>query len=338
MPNVDTLVTGGAGFVGLAVVEQLLQSGESVVVLDRIAPPEEFVNLARTLPGRLSCELADIRSRDEVERCLTRHDPRAVIHGAAVTSDAAREGRTPDLVVQTNLAGTLNLLEILRRGPRRRFVHLSTSGVYGDIAHRPGFDAATVEETVLAEPKTLYAISKAAAEQVVLRYADLFGLDAVCARIGICWGPWEYDTGLRDPFSVPLQLLRVASAGGSASLTRDPTKDWAYSRDVGRAVAALKNAGSTPSRVYNVGADEIWPASSWAERLRAAFPDFDYRIGEPAGPAPIEVYGPKDRPPLDVGRLKTELGFSFHYASEAAFADYLDWASGFRCWRLGGGA
>lgn len=335
MPNVDTLVTGGAGFVGLAVVEQLLLAGESVAVLDIVAPPDEFLSYADTLAGRLTIELADVRAREEVACCLERHAPAAVIHGAAVTPDADRERRDPEPAVQTNLVGTLNLLEALRRGPRRRLVHLSTSGIYGDIAHRPGFHAATVAETVLPDPVTLYAVSKAAAEQTVRRYAALFGLDVVCARVGICWGPWEYDTGLRDPFSVPLQMLRIAKGRGSAVMPRDPRKDWAYSRDVGRAILALKNARTPPSPVYNVGADEVWPASAWADRLREAFPGFDYRVGDPPGRTGVEVYGPRDRAPLDVGRLKSEIGFAFRYGHQEAFGDYLDWAASFNCWQAG---
>ena len=334
MSDTDTIVTGGSGFVGLAVVEQLLLRGESVAIADVIPPPEEFVAHAGTLGGRLAFHPLDVQQGPAVAQLLERLAPRTVIHAAAVTSDAARERRDPDLVVRTNLMGTLNLLEAVRQGPGCRLVHLSTSGVYGDIANRRGFHASAIDEEVPPDPRTLYAVSKAAAELTVRRYAELFGLDAVCARIGICWGPWEYDTGLRDPFSAPLQLLRTAARRGQAALARDAIKDWAYSRDVGRAVVAIKDAGQTPSQVYNVGADAVWPISAWAERLRDAFPGFAFALPEPASPT-IELYGPKDRPPLSVERLKSEIGFAFAYDREAAFADYLDWAGRFACWKSG---
>jgi nucleoside-diphosphate-sugar epimerase len=119
-------------------------------------------------------------------------------------------------------------------------------------------------------------------------------------------------------------------------MPRNPTKDWAYSRDVGRAIVALRNARSIPSPVYNVGAEEVWPVSAWAERLGEAFPGFELDIGCKPEDASIEVYGTRDRAPLNVGRLKSEIGFAFRYDRARAFEDYLEWASDFRCWRIGG--
>lgn len=334
--QVDVLITGGSGFIGLATVEQFLLAGKRVAILDRLAPPMEFVDYAKTLSGSLETIEADVSRKDAIVQSLAACRPDVVVHAAAATPDVRRERRTPELVVQTNIVGTQNLLEALRASPVRRLVHLSTSGVYGDIANRSGFLEGSVQEEVLLDPVTLYALTKASAEKLVLRYRDLFKMDAICARVGLSWGPWEYDTGIRDPFSVPLQLLQVAQLGGSAFLPRDPTKDWAYSRDIGRAIVALSEKPVVPSTIYNVGCDDVWPASAWAERLTTAFPGFGYAVGPDNNVsdfAKIEVYGAKDRPPLNVERIKTDVGFEFRYRTRQAFEDYLEWASLFQCWR-----
>lgn len=338
MQQFDALVTGGSGFIGLAAVEQFLLGGKSVAILDRLTPPREFLDYAQTLPGSVEVLQADIADKDAILHCLSRFQPDVVVHAAVATPDMHRERRTPELAVQTNIVGTQNLLEALRVSPVRRLVHLSTSGVYGDIANRPGFSESSVLETVLPDPVTIYALTKASAEKLVLRYRDLFGMDAVCARVGLSWGPWEYDTGVRDPFSTPLQLLRVASAGGAAHLPRDPVKDWAYSRDIGRAIVILSGSQSLPSTIYNLGCDDVWPVSAWAERLRKAFPGFTCSIApdsKQSGAQDIEVYGAKDRAPLNVDRLKSETDFVFEYRTARAFEDYLEWASRFQCWRNG---
>ena len=211
MQQFDALVTGGSGFIGLAAVEQFLLGGKSVAVLDRLTPPREFLDYAQTLPGSVEVLQADIADKDAILHCLSRFQPDVVVHAAVATPDMHRERRTPELAVQTNIVGTQNLLEALRVSPVRRLVHLSTSGVYGDIANRPGFGAAS--ETVLPDSVTTYALTKASAEKLVL-VTDL-GMDAVGARR--LSRPWN-----TIPASAILQhspqLLRVASAGSAAHL------------------------------------------------------------------------------------------------------------------------
>ncbi|WP_366555102.1 NAD-dependent epimerase/dehydratase family protein [Aquibaculum sediminis] len=335
MGAAGTLVTGGAGFIGLAVVEQLLLAGERVVILDVLSPPAEFISYADRLPGTLRFERGDVTEPVFLTEQFARHNPAAIVHAAAITSNAARERDDPFGIMEVNSTGTINVLEAIRNGPSRRLVQLSTSGVYGDIANRPGFDEATVTESVLGHPTSLYAISKAAAERAVLRYGELFEMNVVCARIGIAWGPWEYDTSVRDPLSVPLQLLRAASSGRHAAMPRDPFKDWAYSRDIGRAVVTLLQRPDIRGQVFNIGSDWSWHASDWAEHLAQNFENFAYSVGDSGGEGAvfIDPYMDKDRQPLDVSALKKEAGFAFSFNKNKAFADYLSWAAEFSIWR-----
>lgn len=330
-----TLVTGGAGFVGLAVVEQLLAQGEHVAALDVVDLPPDARELFARLPGRLEAVHGSVLDAELLGATLKRLHPETVVHAATVTPDGAREQADPVTVNEVNFNGTLCLLEALRRQPAR-LLHLSTSGVYGPIQHRPGFTAPLIGEDVLPDPRTFYAVSKAAAEQTVLRYAELFGIEAVVARVGVAWGPWEYDTGARHVFSAPLQLLRLAQAGRPAVIGRESVKDWSYSRDIGRGVAALANAGAAlRSRVFHVGGDAEWPVTDFARKLAAAFPGFAWTIAErPDDPAVnVTLSKASDRPGLDIGRLQRETGYRPAYGFDAACADYLDWAARTRCWR-----
>src|SRR5690606_32841577 len=121
-----------------------------------------------------------------------------LVHGAAVTSAAARERCEAERIVEVNLVGTLRALTAARRHAVRRVLYLSSGAVYGDNA----FDRESLDEDAdLPVPDTLYAITKYAAERSVLRCAGLWGIDVLVARLGSVFGRWEYDTGLRDTLS-----------------------------------------------------------------------------------------------------------------------------------------
>ncbi len=335
MPQASTLVTGGAGFVGLALVEHLLTLGEHVTVFDIIELPPDAKNLFAGLPGRLDVVRGSVLDRAALDEAVARAQPTTLVNAAAVTPNGPQEKADPMLVNQVNFNGTLEVLEVVR-ARKLRLLHLSTCGVYGAVQDRPGFWAPVVGEDVLPGPATLYAISKTAAEQTVQRHMELFGIDALIARVGVTWGPWEYGTGSRHVFSAPLQLLRLAHAGREAVISRESIKDWSYSRDVARGIAMLKNAATPlPSRLFNVSGDAMWAISDFARRLTFAFPGFCFRIAQSDSDLAINATLSKasDRQGLDVSRLKRETGYAPAYDFETAFTDYLGWAERTTCWR-----
>src|SRR5690606_17536816 len=178
-------------------------------------------------------------------------EPERIINCAAITPTAVQERNDPRKIFQVNLLAVFNLLE-LARDRNILLVHVSSSGAFGEIQLRPGFTEPTISEDVLKDPVSYYGISKHAAEQVVLRYAELFGTRILIARVGVVYGPWEYDTGARNIFSAQLQLLRHAMAGREARLERDAVRDFVYSRDVGRAIVALSQAQSLHSKIFHI--------------------------------------------------------------------------------------
>ncbi len=335
MKNVSTLVTGGAGFVGLALVEHLLGQGEAVTVLDVIDVPVDAKQIFSKLPGQLRALRGSVLDRGALNAAVEASRPSAIVNAATVTPDGGRESVDPISVNEVNFNGALNVLEVVRTH-RIRLVHLSTSGVYGEIQNRPGFSSPLVDEDVLPGPRSLYAISKTAAEQTVMRYVELFGIDAVVARVGVAYGPWEYETGSRHVFSAPLQLLRLAHVRTEAVISRQSIKDWSYSRDIARGIALLKDAREgLKSRIFNVSGDTAWAISDFAQYLTTAFPGFRFRIAASTSDPAVNATLSKasDRQGLDMARLKRETSYVPAYDPASAFCDYVAWADQTKCWR-----
>jgi UDP-glucuronate 4-epimerase len=329
-----SVVTGGSGFVGLSVVERLLQDREDVIIYDRVKPPAEAVDYLEGLPGKLRIVQGDVLDATGLAECIGASRPSCLVHCAAITPNTSSEMRDPALALNVNFSGTVNVLEQARQISDIQVICVSSSGIYGDLGQRRDVVGNSVSESLLPAPTSLYAISKSAAEQAALRYRELFGMNIIVVRVGVAFGPWEYDTGIRDPLSVHLMLARLAMQGARAVLPRDPSKDWVYSRDIAGALAALKRVPTLSSTIFNVSGPSVWSAGDFARRLAAEFPSFEYLCSPTAeAPANIDLHGAKDRPVLDISRLRAEAGFVPHYGLEQAFTDYVAWMRRFELWK-----
>jgi len=316
------LITGGTGFVGLAVVEELLSQGKSVVTYGpQDVPPGARAYFA-TLGGSLACEVGDVCDGTALRAALQRHDVTKIIHGAAITAGAEREKRQPHPVIQVNLLGTLEVLEAAVTHGVQRVVQLGTGSVYGAQVKRDG----TLEpETDPPIPDSLYGITKYAAERLACRYRNTRSLDVSVARLGVVFGRWEHDTGVRDTLSLAYNLVRLARQGEAAKLAPQLPNDWVYSRDVARAVALLVNAPALHHDVYQIGTGQRWPIEEWCELLAQRFPAFSYTRAESVEDANIGRVTPSPRPPFSIDRLRDELGYEPMFGVRAALDDYLDW-------------
>jgi nucleoside-diphosphate-sugar epimerase len=162
-----TLITGGAGFVGLNLAERLLSEGETVVSFDARLPPPAFLEATRALPGVLHVVEGDIRDSGARLRAFDAAPVDMVFHGAAITADAEREKISPDIILDVNLNGTLRMLEAARDREVGRFVYPSSLVVYGASLYDRGL---AVEDETPAIPETLYGITKYAGERLALRF------------------------------------------------------------------------------------------------------------------------------------------------------------------------
>ncbi|MEK6591637.1 MAG: NAD(P)-dependent oxidoreductase, partial [Pseudomonadota bacterium] len=185
------LVSGGAGFVGLNVVEALLARGETVVLLDRGTLPPGAQRICVRHANHLVIATGDVLDAEALATVVEQHRVERIVHCAAVTSGPQREAQDPAGIVDVNLKGTINILAAAHRCRVKRVVYVSSGAVYGESLYK----LPRVDEESPALPLTIYAATKFAAERTCLRLAELWQLDVVCARLGTVIGPWERDTG-----------------------------------------------------------------------------------------------------------------------------------------------
>jgi UDP-glucuronate 4-epimerase len=306
------LVTGGAGFVGLNVVEQLVARGDAVLVFDVAAP-------------RISVphELGDIADASAVERLFAKHRPQAVIHLAAITADAERDAREPRRIAEVNLIGTLNTLESARRHGVRRIVYASTGALYGaaGIGAREPLD----EERDRPLPEAMYGITKYAAERACLRLAALWQLDIRIGRLAMTYGRWEHTTDARQVLSAPTQIARLARAGREAVFPALGATDYIYAADVARALIALLDAQAPRHRLYHLGTGVAWALPQWCEQLAKHFPRFGWRESTRAEECNVRSLATVMRTRFANRRLVEDLGWQPRYDLASSAADFVSW-------------
>jgi nucleoside-diphosphate-sugar epimerase len=309
-----TLITGGTGFVGLALAEALRRRGEDVVLLAPTAPPDEFCSLL----GGVTFVRGDVTDSVAVRAVLTEFGIERLVHAAAITPNAERERREAARIFDVNTSGTLLAVgEALGIPSMRRIIVLSSVAVYG-FAH-PGPGGTYDEVSSVLAPSALYGISKLAAEQGALRLASLMGRAVHVVRLGPLFGPWEYATGQRDNLSPHRQVLDAALEGRTVVLPRPMVADWLYSRDAGEALAALTMKDELAVPVYNIGGSRMSDVAEWCRLLAPRFPRFSWRIAEPGEVATVTYGLPHDRAALAVERLGSEIGpFSSRRLEDAA--------------------
>ncbi len=313
-------VTGGSGFVGLNLLEQLLGRGDDVVSFSLAPPPERAVRAFARLPGSLRHVDGDVRDTVALGKALARSGARQVIHGAVITAGIDRERSDPTSIVTTNVQGTVNALDAARRQGVERFLYLSSASVYGANALS---DSELSEGRTAPLPISLYAVTKYAAEGIARRYGSIFDMQVVAARLSAVFGRWEYDTGLRDTLSPPYLLTQMAAAGSAAVLADEGWRDWIYGPDAASGIIALLDAAQLSEDVYNVGTGQTWSLREWCENLAARQPAFSYCIG--GGPDVGTIIDPGHRSPLSIERISRDTTYSPRFTLVKALEDYLRW-------------
>ncbi len=320
------LIVGGQGFVGLNIAEQLLAQGHAVALFGPDSAPTAFKETLKALPGELIITDGDISRADDLEHAFAAFTPDRVVNAAAITAGLDREKSSARRIFEVNLLGTVELLEACIRHKIPRMVQLSTGSVFGE---RSRSSAWLDEGSSPALPESLYGISKFAAERTCIRYATKRGLSVTALRLGTVFGRWEYDTGLRDTLSIPLQLLRSAQAGQAAVLLRECADDWVYSIDVAFGVLAALNSQLTPKPLYHLSAGLRWDVADWCQRMCSAFPGFTYALVDDPALCTIGRTSSPSRSPMNIERIKSDLGYKPEYLTEAALTDFLRWGENY---------
>ena len=246
------LVTGGAGFIGSAVVRQAIAAGHEVLNLDILSYAACLDNVASVADSPLYSFLeADIRDRAAMDAAIAGFAPDAIMHLAA-ESHVDRSIDGPDAFVTTNVLGTATLLEAARawwmaqgRPEGFRFHHISTDEVYGTLGETGMF----TEDTAYA-PRSPYAASKAGSDHLVSAWHETFGLPVVISNCSNNYGPYQFPEKL-----IPVVILNALEGRPIPVYGQGlQVRDWLYVEDHADALLTILQRGEL-GRSYNVGGE-----------------------------------------------------------------------------------
>ncbi|MCA0395510.1 MAG: dTDP-glucose 4,6-dehydratase [Proteobacteria bacterium] len=322
------LVTGGAGFIGGNFVLDAVARGVRVVNLDVLTYAGNLDTLASVdgHPGHVFVQ-GDIGDRALVSRLLAEHQPDAVVNFAA-ESHVDRSIDGPAAFIQTNVVGTLGLLEAVRdhwkslEGEARdrfRFLHVSTDEVYGTLGETGKFS-----ETTPYAPNSPYSASKAASDHLVRAFHHTYGLPVLTTNCSNNYGPYHFPEKL-----IPLVIAK-ALAGEPLPVYGDgrQVRDWLFVADHCEAIRTVLAKGRV-GETYNVGGNS---EKQNIEVVKAICALLDERRPRGDGlPRASQITHVADRPghdrryAIDASKLRDELGWEPKYTFERGIAETVDW-------------
>lgn len=247
------LITGGAGFIGSAVIRMAVKQGHSIVNLDSLTYAANLDNL-QCVGGSAAYKFikANICDSTAVRTIFTDNKPDAIMHLAA-ESHVDRSIDAPDEFIQTNINGTAVLLQEARHywngldGNQKdnfRFHHVSTDEVYGDLSH----DDPAFSETTSYDPSSPYSASKAASDHLVRAWGRTFGLPIVITNCSNNYGPYQFPEKL-----IPVVILKALNGSPIPVYGKgDNVRDWLYVDDHADALLTVLTSGKI-GETYNIG-------------------------------------------------------------------------------------
>ncbi len=321
------LITGGAGFIGSALIRHIIgNTRDSVVNLDKLTYAGNLQSLISVADDpRYRFEQVDICDAAEVARVYEQHQPDAVMHLAA-ESHVDRSITGPAEFIQTNIVGTYTLLEAARshwnklQGDKKanfRFHHISTDEVYGSLDAQGFF----TEETPY-EPNSPYSASKASSDHLVRAWHHTYGLPVVTTNCSNNYGPYHFPEKL-----IPLVILNAVNGKPLPIYGKgDNIRDWLYVEDHARALYLVMNQGKL-GETYNIGG---WNEKTNLEVVQAICAILDELRPQKAPHASLITYV-KDRPghdqryAIDAGKIERELGWKPQETFESGLRKTVEW-------------
>jgi dTDP-glucose 4,6-dehydratase len=328
------LVTGGAGFIGSAVVRQAVGRGHQVVNLDALTYAACLENVASVADSPLyAFQHADIRDRAALDRVFAAHRPDAVMHLAA-ESHVDRSIDGPGDFIETNITGTYNMLEAARafwtaqgKPDDFRFHHISTDEVFGSLPADP--EALFTEDTPY-DPRSPYSASKASSDHLVRAWHETYGLPVVLTNCSNNYGPYHFPEKL-----IPVVILN-ALAGKDLPIygKGDNIRDWLYVEDHADALLLAVQKGA-PGRSYNIGGEN---ERSNLDLVRTLCRILDAKRPKDGGSYADQITFVADRPghdaryAIDPTRIRTELGWRPSVTVEEGLEKTVDWYLANEAW------
>ena len=330
------IVTGGAGFIGSAVVRQLIAATDAVVVnLDKLTYAGNLETLAEAAddPRHVFAQI-DICDGPRVDALFQAHAPDAVLHLAA-ESHVDRSIDGPGAFVDTNLVGTYTMLEAARRywerldaAARRRFrfAHVSTDEVFGSLGPTGAFT-----ETSRYKPNSPYAASKAGADHLARAWRATYGLPVIVTNCSNNYGPYQFPEKL-----IPLMILK-ALAGEPMPVygTGENVRDWLYVEDHAAALRLVLDKAE-PGQTYNIGGraehTNIQIVHAICDLMDELSPDSPHRPHRDLIAFVADRPGHDRRYAIDCAKIERELGWTPAQDFEGGLHRTVEWYLANRTW------
>ena len=328
------LVTGGAGFIGSALIRAAIAKGHSIINVDALTYAASLESLASIADSPdYVFEHVDIRNSNDLKHVFDKHQPEAVMHLAA-ESHVDRSIDGPADFIETNVTGTFNLLEAARTFWRNagspdhfRFHHVSTDEVFGSLP----IDQSTVftEETAY-DPRSPYAASKAASDHLVRAWHSTYGLPTIISNCSNNYGPYQFPEKL-----IPVVILN-ALAGKNIPIYGDGSnvRDWLFVEDHADALLHILSIGEA-GRSYNVGGENECSNIDLVRRICSILD----RVHPRADASYAELISfVTDRPghdaryAIDPTRVRSELGWSSSVSLDEGLERTVNWYLTNRTW------
>ena len=305
------MITGGAGFIGSAVVRLAVVRGHEVVNIDALTYAACLENVDTVAKNPLySFEHVDIRDRTALDRVFAKHQPDVVMHLAA-ESHVDRSIDGPGDFIETNITGTYNMLEAARsywaqtgKPDEFRFHHISTDEVYGSLPKNP---SVMFTEDTPYDPRSPYSASKASSDHLVRAWHETYGLPVVLTNCSNNYGPYHFPEKL-----IPVVILN-ALAGKPLPIYGDGSniRDWLYVEDHADALLMVVERGQI-GRSYNIGGENERSNLELVQTICSILDRFRPRVDESYADLITFV---TDRPghdaryAIDPSRIRSELGW-----------------------------
>lgn len=307
------LVTGGAGFIGSAIVARLLREGHQVRVLDDLSSGS-WTNLAdhHSAPEGAQAELIEASVDDFQAVRRSMDGVQAVVHLAALVS-VPSSIESPQRCYQVNLNGSLNVLVAAREASAERVVLASSAAVYGEAGGR-------VSEASPVQPLSPYAASKLAMEAAARLYNDRLGLETVCLRYFNVYGPNQRPDS--QYAAVVPAFIRAVLDGAPMHIHGDgsQSRDFIHVTDVARATVMAATSPGIGGGVLNIGSGRSVTVANLAEILQDLVPEMREPVHEPPRPGDIHFSV------ADIGRAQQVMGFEAETGLPPGLIETLEWA------------
>ena len=320
-----TLVTGGSGFVGSNVVKTLAQRGHRAVSLDVIAADTMVRKYLEPWKDAVTFVQGSILDKGDLGRLGAKYGITKIVHAAVFTalSDDIETEQSRS-IVDVNVVGTANLLDLAAMLPLERFVYVSSQGVYGD-ARVPN---EVVGEDECCYPRNLYGTTKYFSELLARRYGELHGFSTASVRLGGPYGPMERHTGYRVDMSGLYQWTRDLVRNEPIRVgDRTLARDYTYVADIAGGICDVLDASALSYQEYNLStgiAVTLEDVIGVLKRLRPSMQILDDPAAQFGGWRPNLTRGL-----MDVSRIREDVRFTPTYDLEAGLREYLEWREEF---------